>query len=220
MIKKTITILIFCFFEFLTSLSAGRLFQTHAVASTPSATPSLQLEEKIKSLVKENLETTEGLIQKDIVTKSLLGYAGKVKSVGTKSLTLEIDKDLLQIAVLPTTSITKAGAEIKTSALALGDKLIVIGSKLKDESIEAKVINVIPAIDETTLVKTKTEIAVISKIDIKKKTFNLNINGEDVTFTLSKKSTVKLENFTEGDQILAVTKKYLGKFSLSRAIKI
>jgi hypothetical protein len=218
--KKIITILIFCIFEFFTSLSASSRFQTYAVTSTPSATPSMQLEEKIKTLVKENLETTEGLVQKEVVAKSLLGYSGTVKSVGTKNITLEIDKDLLQIAVLPTTIITKAGAEIKTSALALGDKLIVIGSKSKDASIEAKIINVIPEVDEKTLVITKAEVAIISKIDLKKKTFSLNIKGQDVAFTLSKKTTVKLENFTDGDQILAITKKYQGKYSLSRAIKI
>ncbi len=208
----------------LTSLLLTILFlvatPVYAVTSTPSATPSLELQDKIKTLVKENLETTENLIQKEVTSKSLLGYTGKVKSIGSKNLTLEIEKDILQISILTTTSITKDGAEIKTSSIALGDKLMIIGTKTKDDVIEAKIINVIKEDDPTTIVVTKPAIATIKNLDLKKKTFTLTINGEDVAYTLSKKTTVKLDDFKEGDTILAITKKYQGKYSLSRAVKI
>lgn len=191
-----------------------------AITSTPSATPNQELQDKIKSLVKENLETTESIIQKDVVLKSLVGYSGKVKSVGSKNITLEVDQDLLQVAVTASTTITKLGTEIKTTSIALADKLIVIGQKTKDNVLEAKTISVISEPNPETIVTTKAEIATIKNIDLKKKTFTLVINSQDLSFTLSRKSTVKLENFTDGDQIFAITKKYQGKNSLSRAIKI
>lgn len=213
--KKIIIVLLFCLFDFLVFSK-----DIYAINSTPSATPSQDLQDKIKSLVKENLETTENVIKNEITSKSLLGYVGKVKSVGIKNITLETEKDLLQISVLPTTQISKSGAEIKTSSIALSDKLIVIGIKNKDGVLEAKTITVVPEQDPATLVTTKAEIATISKIDYKKKTFTLTINNQSISFTLSKKSTVKLEDLTEGDTIFCITKMYQGKSSLSRAVKI
>lgn len=193
---------------------------TLALTSTPSATPSVDLQNKIKSLVKENLETTENLIQKETNAKSFVGYTGKVKSVGTKNITLEVESDLLQIAILPETVITKAGSEIKTTSIALADNLLVIGLKNKDNVLETRIINVLPEVDPATIVETVSKIATFKTIDPKKKSFVLTVNGEDQNFTLSKKTTVKLEDFVVGDTILAITKKYLGKFSLSRALKI
>ncbi len=191
-----------------------------ALTSTPSATPSVDLQNKIKSLVKENLETTENLIQKEANAKSFVGYTGKVKSVGTKNITLEVENDLLQIAILPETIITKAGSEIKTTSIALADNLLVIGLKNKDNVLETRIINVLPEVDPATIVETVSKIATFKTIDLKKKSFVLTVSGEDQNFTLSKKTTVKLEDFVAGDTILAITKKYLGKFSLSRAVKI
>ena len=86
--------------------------------------------------------------------------------------------------------------------------------------LEAKIINVFPAETDEEVVVTKTQIAYFKNIDTKKKTFTLTINNEDLAFTLSKKSNVKLEDFKDGDKVLAITKKYLGKYSLSRAVKI
>lgn len=190
-----------------------------AVTSTPSATPAMQLEDKIKSLVKENLESAENLLQNEAVT-IFLGFTGKVKSIGSKNITLEVDDDLLQVTIAPETSITKSGNEIKSSSIALSDTLLVIGTKTKDNVLEAKVINVIPPEDPENIVVTEAKIATFKNIDLKKKTFTLTINNEDSSFTLSKKSTVKLDEFKGGDTILAITKKYQGKFSLSRAVKI
>ncbi len=216
MTKKIITILGFCLFAFLTSQPVGKFSQVSAATSTPSATPSVEVD-KIKTIVQENIDT---IYQKELAAKSFVGYKGKVKSIGSKNLTLEVDTDLLQVSILPTTSITKAGAEIKTSAIALADTLLVIGQKTKDDVLEAKIINVLPVESETDIVITKSAIATIKNLDLKKKTFTLTINSEDLSFTLSKKTTVKLDEYKDGDTILAITKKYQGKYSLSRAIKI
>ncbi len=200
---------------FLTSTSV------FSATATPSATPtSTSTIDKIKDLVKENLTDTELSVQMEAATKSLMGFTGKVKSIGTKNLTLETDKDLLQVLITDTTTITKAGSAIKTTSIALADSLMVIGQKNKDDVLEAKVINVLPVVDETTLVVVTTKVATIKNINLKTKTFTLILDNQDTAFTLSKKNTVKLEDFEDGDTILAVTKKYQGKYSLSKAVKL
>lgn len=190
-----------------------------ATPSSPSATPA-QTIDRIKDLVKENIENTENTVQKNVLTSKAIGTTGVVKTVGTKNITIENDKDLLQILVTDKTSITKSNTEIKTSSIAIGDKLLAISKKTKDDILEAVIINVLPAEKPEETVVSKTEITTISKIDLKKKTFVLSINGEDISFTLSRKNNVKLEDFKDGDTIIGVTKKYLGKYSLSRATKI
>lgn len=190
-----------------------------AVTATTSGSPT-QTVEKIKNLVKENLTATEVDIQKEAINKSIIGYSGKVKTVGTKNITIETDKDLLQILITDTTTIFKGTSEIKTSSIAISDNLLVYGQKNKDDVFEAKQIYVLAPIDEKNIVISKAQIATISDIDTKKKTFNLTINGETTSYTLSKKNTVKLEDFKDGDTIFGITKKYQGKFSLSKAIKI
>lgn len=193
-----------------------------ASTSTPSATPTNQSNQidKLKSIVQEYTATTEAILQKEIISKSLVGYTGKVKSVGTKNLTLEIDGDLLQVSISATTSITKSNAEIKTTSIALADKLLVMGTKTKEGVLEAKRVIVIEEEKPENIVITKSYISQIKNIDLKKKTFILSIDSVDQVFTLSKKTSVKLEDYKDGDNIIAITKKYQGKYSLSRASKI
>ncbi len=190
-----------------------------AVTATTSGTPT-QTVDKIKSLVKENLTATEVDIQKEAINKSIIGYSGKVKTVGTKNITIETEKDLLQILITDATTIFKSTTEIKTSSIAIGDNLLVYGQKNKDDVFEAKHIYVLAVIDEKNIVISKAQVATISDLDLKKKTFSLTINGETISYTLSKKNTVKLEDFKDGDTIFGITKKYQGKLSLSKAIKL
>ncbi len=190
-----------------------------AVSATTSGSPT-QTVDKIKSLVKENLTATEVDIQKEAINKSIIGFSGKVKTVGTKNITIETEKDLLQILITDTTTIFKSTTEIKTSSIAIGDNLLVYGQKNKDDVFEAKHIYVLAVADEKNIVISKAQVATISDLDLKKKTFSLTINGETASYTLSKKNTVKLEDFKDGDTIFGITKKYQGKFSLSKATKL
>lgn len=211
--KITLLLLVYLFILVPTTLGA---------TSTPSASPTTQNNQidKLKSIVQEYTATTEASLQKEIISKSLYGYVGKVKSVGTKNLTLEVNNDLLQVSITPNTSITKSGSEIKTTSIALADKLLVIGTKTKEDVLEAKQITYVTEEKPENIVITKSYVTSFKNIDLKKKTFTLNIDSEDLPFTLSKKSTVKLEDFKDGDRIIAITKKYQGKYSLSRATKI
>lgn len=192
---------------------------TIAAVATPSSQPS-ETVDKIKDIVKENLEKTEDIAQKETLTKTVFGQTGLVKTVGTKNITLDTDMDLLQVLVTDDTSLTKQGKEIKTSSIAIGEKLLVIGQKNKENVLEAKVINVLEVVDENQIVISNAQIAKIDKIDTKKKTFTLTINDETSDFVLSKKNTVKLDDFQNGDTILGIVKKYQGKFSLAKAVKL
>ncbi|OGD83557.1 hypothetical protein A2572_00420 [Candidatus Collierbacteria bacterium RIFOXYD1_FULL_40_9] len=206
-----ITFLIITFFFFATSVLA--------TTATPSAVPTETID-KIKNLVKENVTATELDIQKEAAGKSLLGYTGKVKTVGTKNITIETEKDLLQILISEESTIFKGTSQIKTSSIAIGDNLLVYGQKNEDNVFEGKHLYVLAPLDETNIVISKTRVSTINKIDLKKKTFTLIIDGQETNFTLSRKNTVKLEDFKDGDTILGITKKYQGKFSLSKAIKL
>lgn len=191
---------------------------TLAAESTPSATPTIEAVEKIKNIVKENLQNTEETVTKQA---SNIGLSGIVKTIGSKSITLETDKDIFQIAISDETIISKDNKDIKTSSIAIGDKLLVIGQQVNNEDVlNAKIVNVLSVIKEEEIVISKAEIATISKIDIKKKTFILTINGVETSYTLSKKNNVKLDEFSDGDTIFGITKKYQGKYSLAKAIKL
>ena len=202
MTKKVTIVLIFCFFGFL--VFSKNIFAT---TGTPSATPDLQ--EKIKTIVQENLSATE----KSLTTQTkFTGRTGTIKSIGAKNLTLEIDKDLTQVNL--------AGSDTKPSSLAIGNKIIVLGILTKDNVLDAKRIILVEEEKPENIVVTESLVGKISQIDLKKKTFILSINSKDLNYTLSKKTTVKLEDFKDGDTIFGISKKYQGKFSLSRAIKI
>jgi len=188
--------------------------------ATPSATPKVSatptnLEDKIKNLVKENLSATESNLKESINLKSLVGYVGAIKTISAGNISIESDQNIFQVSTTDKTAITKSGTTGKISSLAITDKVIVIGNLVKEDIIQAKMIKVIP--EETDIVETNAVIANIYSIDIKKKTLVLTINKVQMPFTLSKKNTVKLEELKPNQNIFAITKKYQGKDSLTRA---
>lgn len=191
---------------------------TATPASETTATPSgaQDLQEKIKKMVEENLSATESNLKEKINLQTLVGYVGTIKSVSSGNLTVDTkDSSLIQITTAEKTTIVKSGAASKLTSLALADKIIVIGTLIKDDIILAKKISVI--VDEPNPVTTSTLVAQISSLDLKKKTLGLNINNTEVIYSLTKKSTIKLEEFEVGQTIFAIAKKYEGKNFLSRA---
>lgn len=182
---------------------------------TPTATPSGDLANQIKNMVKENLDATVSNLEQKINLKSLVGQVGTIKSISSGNLTIESEGNTLQITTSDKTTITKSGTAIKLPALAISDQIIVIGTLIKDDIIQAKAIKVY--VEDPDAVVSDAIIAPISVIDLKKKTITLTINTTQVPFTLSKKSTIKLEDLKVGQTIFTITKKYQGKDSLSRA---
>lgn len=186
-----------------------------AVTATPSATPTQNIEDKIKTLVKDNLSTTEAKLKEKVNLQALVGYVGKITTISSGNLTLDSQGNLLQATSTTKTAYLKDGAAIKVTSLAIGDKIIIIGTSVKDDIIQAKRITVIK--DEPILVKSSAVVAKIVAVDSKKKTLTLTINDKNEVLTLSKKSTVKLEELKADQTILAIIKEYDGKLSISRA---
>ncbi|KKT29504.1 MAG: hypothetical protein UW41_C0033G0006 [Candidatus Collierbacteria bacterium GW2011_GWC2_44_18] len=193
--------------------------------ATPSATPTeaivtpsqtQDIQEKIKTLVKENLSATESTLKERINQQTLVGFVGLIQSINSGNITINTkDASILQISTNEKTTITRNGSIIKLASLAISDKVIVIGTLLKEDIILAKRIIVIP--DETNPVVSGTIVTKVSSVDIKKKLIGLMVNDQEVLYGLTKKSTIKVENIKVGTTIFSITKKYEGKNLLSRA---
>jgi hypothetical protein len=189
--------------------------QVEAVTSTPSAVPTQDLKEKIELLVQENLSTTEAKLREKVNLQALVGFVGKIATIGSGNFTLDSKGSLLQVTTTAQSVFLKNGSAIKITSLAIGDKIIVIGTSIKDGIIQAKRVTVI--VDEPVLVKTTAVVAKVVSIDLKKKTITLTLEGTNQILTLSKKSTVKLETLQAGQTIFGIIKEYNGALSISRA---
>ena len=194
-----------------------------AVTTTPtathSATTTTDMAAQVKALVQENISTTEAQLKQKVDLQTLVGYVGKITTIGSNNLTVDSQGNLLQITTDSQSTYVKAGSNVKLTSLAIGDKIILIGTSIKDDIILAKKISVV-AVDTSEQVITTAIISKISLIDLKKKTLTLNLNGTDQVLTLSKKSTVKLETLSAGQTILGIIKSYQSKLSISRAIAL
>jgi len=211
---------------------AGIHTSTHSInilaatkVAIPSATPTeaivtpsqaQDIQEKIKTLVKENLNATESTLKERINQQTLTGFVGLIQSINSGNLSINTKESVvLQITADEKTIINKNGKGIKFSSLAISDKVIVIGTLLKEDIILAKRVMVIP--DEPVLVVSDTIVAKVSTVDIKKKLIGLTINNHEVVYGLTKKSIIKINDLKVGVTIFAITKKYEGKNLLSRA---
>ncbi len=186
----------------------------NAATATPSAAQSLQ--DTIKKMVEENISSTEASLREKINLQILVGYVGVINSINSDNLTVDSKEGpLIQITTDTKTTFIKSGSVIKLSSLALSDKIIIIGTLIKDDIILAKRVAVVQ-IDPNPMTSA-TLVAKISSVDIKKKTIGLNVNNQEVLYTLTKKSTIKLIDLKTDQTIFAITKKYEGKDYLSRA---
>lgn len=201
----------------LSSLAFGFVVATPALAvtATPSASTTPDMAAQVKTLVKENLATTEAKLKEKVDLQSLVGFVGKISTIGSSNLTLDSHGNLLQVSTTAKTAFLKDNATIKLSSMAIGDKIIVIGTSVKNGIVTAKRISVIK--DEPNLVKTSVIVTKIVAVDTKKKTLTLSIEGTDQVLTLSKKSTVKLDELKADQSIFGIIKEFDGKLSISRA---
>jgi len=201
----------------LTALSLSIIFAqpVKAVTATPSATPTQNMEDKIKLLVQENLSTTEAKLKEIVSNQSLVGYVGKITTISSGNLTVESHGNLIQVTSSTKTVYQKDGIAIKVTSLAIGDKVIVIGTPIKNGIVSSKRVSVIK--DEPILVNTTAIVTKVSSVDLKKKALTLSIDDTDQVLTLSKKSTVKLDELKPEQTILGIIKEYNGALSISRA---
>lgn len=207
--KKTLYIFSFVL------LSLIVITPVYAEIGTSSASPTPNMEDKIKLLVQENLSTTEAKLKEKVDLQSLVGFVGKITTISSGNLTIDSHGDVIQVTTNTKTAFLKDSSTIKVTSLAIGDKIIVIGTSIKDDIVQAKRVTVIK--DEPNLVKTSAIVAKIVKIDLKKRNLTLSINDTDQILTLSKKSNVKLEEYKAGQTIFGIIKEYNGALSISRA---
>lgn len=200
---------------FVTAIAFSFVLVQPVKAETPSATPTPNMEDRIKLLVQENLSTTEAKLKEKVDLQSLVGFVGKITTISSGNLTLDSHGNLLQVTTTIKTAFLKDGLAIKITSLAIGDKIIVIGTSIKDGIVQAKKVTVVK--DEPVLVKTTAVVAKVVSVDLKRKTITLTIDGTDRVLTLSKKTTVKLNELLAGQTILGIIKEYAGNLSISRA---
>ena len=167
-------------------------------------------------MVEEDISSTEASLREKINLQILVGYVGVINSINSGNITIDSKEGpLIQITTDAKTTFIKSGSVTKLSSLALSDKIIVIGTLIKDDIILAKRVAVVQV--DPNPMTSSTLVAKISSVDIKKKTIGLNINNQEVLYTLTKKSTIKLIDLKTDQTIFAITKKYEGKDYLSRA---
>lgn len=194
--------------------SSGIVQKTATTAATPSQSEDIQ--EKIKALVKENLSATESTLKEKINQHVLVGYVGLISSINSGNISLTSkDDSLLQITTDDNTTYVKAGLSSKLSSLAISDKIIVMGTLLKEDIVLAKKIVVVK--EDPSAMTSATVFAKVTSVDVKKKVIGLSINNKEVLHTLTKKSTIDISEIKVDTRIFAITKKYEGKDYISVA---
>lgn len=188
---------------------------TFKVATPSATTDDSSLGDKIKSLVKDNLSATETDLTQKINQKTLVGYVGTIKSISAENISINSGDDPIQITTTNKTVFVSGSNTIKPSTLAIADKVIVIGTLIKKDIIQAK--RIIVVTEDPNPVITTTLIAKVSSVDTKKKTIGLMINNQEVIYSLSKKTTIKIADIKVDQTLFAITKLYQGVSSLSRA---
>lgn len=209
--KQLSILLSFIALSFFSVSSAFAAPSSTSSAATPTPTTSTDFAAQVKTIV----ASTEAKLKEKVELQSIVGYVGKISTISSGNLTIDSQGNLIQVTTSTKTAFLKDTTTIKSTALAIGDKVIVIGTSAKEGIVSAKRVSVIK--DEPNLVTTSVIISKISSLDLKKKTLTLNINGLDHPLTLSKKSTVKLEELKADQTILGIIKEFDGKFSISRA---
>ena len=172
---------------------------------TPVASPSAiqeQLKERIKSVVQEQLKSTEANLESKTNTIMLVGYQGTVADITQYALTLVSDKTNFQVSADLDTVIVKSGKNIKFEQLSIKDLVLVIGTLDSNEILKAK--RVVVLVGQTTPPAKQIIFAPISKISLKNKTVTVSLNQKDVVLNPSKNLKLDLATLTLGQKLFAV----------------
>lgn len=182
--------------------------------ATISITPKIEdvknnIEERIRTIVTNNLSTAEAKIKQEVNIKKLVGKVGQISSIQTNSFNLESKSQVFQIATNEQTIITKNSSPIKLNSLAIGDKVIVIASKTSKALFTAKKIIVItnPSTNRAELLVGK-----VSKIDTKKRIATIiDTNKKPIEITFSKKFPLELSTILPNNNVFLILSKVAGE---------
>lgn len=203
--RKIIALLFILFPVFSSSAIAVTSTSSASTSNTEETEVNTNLQDRIRNMVQQNVSTTEAQIKEKINQLSLVGYTGKVTEVAASNLTIDSAGETFQVTTNDTTAIVNAGKNIKLSAIAIGEKLIVIGTlNTKKDVITAKRIVVVKASEITD--KPTIYTGIIQTVDIKKRTVVIKTLDNAVTMILSKKANLKIDEMIAGKSVLVITR--------------
>lgn len=182
---------------------------TPAISATPSATSDStvqnNLETRFKNIVQQNLSTTEAELQAKINQQSIVGYAGKVTSISNNSISFDSSGEIFQVATFDNTVIVNANQKVKLSSIAIGDKLIVIGTlNSKNNLLDAKRIVIVKTPDSTD--RPTVYVGKISTPDTKKGTLSFQTAQSTIKMILSKKANLKITDLKDGANAVVIVR--------------
>jgi len=191
-----------------------------AVTATPSATPTESspeenIQEKIKNLVRENLATTEAKMKEKIDQNALLGFTGSITEIKNNNISLNTADGPIEAVISDKTNIVNGkGAAVKVSSLAIKQYILVIGTSIKKDILEAK--RIIATTEPEPTIK-EVFIDQIKSVDIKSKTVSFTSGRPD--HILGKKVVGKIDTLKEGQTLIVVSrtidsKQYISQFKI------
>ncbi len=176
------------------------------LTATPIASDSqtlvTQTTEEIIKNAKERSKQTEAILDNKADRERLVGYSGAISDIKQGVFSLGIRGETIQISHNDETAIIKDGSPTKPEFLALTDQAIVIGNLSGPDIISAKRIVVF----KTVAPKYTKKIAFSSivKIDTKKETLSLIIDGKTQEVSLGKLVKLDLAELTSTQKIFGI----------------
>lgn len=202
-LKITISLSIL-FFVFLPVTVFSQETDSPEITSSSSA-ESIQenLKERIKNVVKENLDQTELSLREKINQQTLMGFAGQITKLTDESITIKNEDKNLQIVTNEETVLVRNNQNIKVSSLSIDERIIVIGNLNSEDILTAK--RIVTTTSKEATVKRQTFVGHILDIDIKNDSFELlNQDNVSVTISLPSKSTTDIEDLSANQNIIII----------------
>lgn len=180
----------------------------HAATATPSATPTTDqtidnnLKTRVKEIIQEKLSSSEAEIKQKVGQYTLVGYVGQITSVTSTNLTLESGNETFQVTTDTTTDIINNSEKVKLTSLAIGSRLLVIGSlNSKKDLISAKRIVVTK---EQNTAKAEVYLGTITTLNSKTRTLTLKTDKADINLLLAKKANLAIDELKEGQKLIVI----------------
>lgn len=153
------------FLLILVSLMISRpAFAEEEVASPSAEEVNQNIIQRFQNLPKDKLDAAEEDLKEKQEKSALVGYSGVISKMNDLSLVVDTKDAQLQVITSTDTDIVRNGQAIKSSSLAIEEKIIIIGQLNTEDILSAKRIvaikNTIPTF------KRQTIIGPISNLDI------------------------------------------------------
>lgn len=156
---------------------------------SPDSTTTQKLKERIERVIEEKNEQVKGVI--DELAGNRRAFVGEVQRVSAESITVKTTKTTHILALNNSIPLIKNSQKISVDDIAVGDWVIVLGTRDKDDFVpqhiivSAKTLRPKPKMVTLGTIKsiTKTELVVTSRQGDSDKTFVLskNTSYQDVT---------------------------------------